>query len=118
MSKIVNNNIFGGGTSITGTGVATTGGYQELESGVIDSRNQKVSYGMSIGAYVWGYSNASAWIYGSNDLSSWTQVDSASGGANSAFCKTGTSTRFRYYKCKVKCGEKQNASSAYVFVSE
>ena len=108
----------GGGTSITGTGVATTGNNQNLESSVIDSRGKQVSYGMSKGAYASDYAYASAYIYGSDDMQTWNKVDGISGGPNTAYCKIGTSTRYRYYKCKVTSGRTNNASSAYVFVSE
>lgn len=117
MGQCILQNQTGGGTWLTGVGCCTTGNNQTKESSILDSKNKVVTYILSAGAYVSGNASSSAKLYGSNNKSSWSEVASLSGWANTTHNKTGTLQSYRYYKCICKSGPLQNSSSASVFIN-
>ncbi len=104
---------------VNGVGCSLKSGSSQ-ESNILDSMNKTVKYILTQSTFVNGNAYSNAKVLGSNDKTSWYEVRSLGGGANSANSVMSTTNAYKYYKCTCSASgpEYNRACSACVFIEE
>ena len=65
---------------------------------VVENQGNGIKYLITAGAYVWGDANGNVYIEGSNDNSTWTEIDKIQAYSNTTAIKVNTNNNYKYYR--------------------